>query len=225
MDIGKAFSYVFEDEQWITKVLIGGLFVLASIVLIGIPFLLGYVVALIRNVMAGSERPLPEWDELGEKFTEGLILAIIFFVWSLPMILFDGFLGALIGILGTTASSNAGGLVAVLTFLIWVVSFLWGLVIALFTPAIMVQFAQKPEFSSGFAFADLWRFTADNIGNIIIAILIYWVAGIIAGLGVILCVVGVLFTSFWSYLVVGHLIGQVYLHRKGEPQPPAEVLP
>lgn len=225
MNIGKAFSYVFEDEQWITKVLIGGLFVLASTVLIGIPFLLGYIVALIRNVMAGSERPLPEWDELGEKFTEGLILAIILFVWSLPVLLFDGFLGALIAILGNAASSNAGVLVVVLTFLIWAVSLLWGLVVALFTPAIMVQFAQKPEFSSGFAFSNLWRFTADNIGNIIITVLIYWVAGVIAGFGVILCVVGVLFTSFWSYLVLGHLIGQIYLHRKGQPLPPAEVLP
>ena len=32
MDIGKAFSYVFEDEGWISKVLIGGLLIWIPIV-------------------------------------------------------------------------------------------------------------------------------------------------------------------------------------------------
>ena len=39
MDIGKAFSFVFDDEQWVTSILIMGLLILVpihgSIVLIG----------------------------------------------------------------------------------------------------------------------------------------------------------------------------------------------
>ena len=32
MDIGKAFSFVFEDERWVSKVLLGGLFMIIPIV-------------------------------------------------------------------------------------------------------------------------------------------------------------------------------------------------
>ena len=108
MDIGKAFTYVFVDEDWITKVLVGALFVLSSCVLVGIPFLLGYVIALMRNVMAGKENPLPAWDELGEKFQEGFILALIFIVWLAPIWIVGCLQVILASAMGSSMSSDAG---------------------------------------------------------------------------------------------------------------------
>jgi len=58
-------------------------------------------------------------------------------------------------------------------------------------------------------------FISANVGNYIIVIILIWVAGLIASLGVILCVIGVIFTQFWSYLVTGNLMGQ--LAGGGEP--------
>ena len=49
MDIGKAFGFVFEDEEWVSKVLIGGLIFL--IPLIGQFAVIGYSFKVAQNVM------------------------------------------------------------------------------------------------------------------------------------------------------------------------------
>lgn len=212
MDIGKAFTFVFEDDDWITKVLVGALFILASIVLVGIPFLVGYMIVVMRNVMAGMEKPLPAWDELGEKFKEGLILIVIFLIWAVPIWIIMCLQWILTLALGN--SYDASSAIGVISICVSCLSGLWGLVMALFSPAIFIRFAEKPEFKSGFEFAELWQFTRENIGNVIIAILLSWVASIIAGFGVILCVIGVFATTFWAYIVQAHLYAQVALDRK-----------
>src|SRR5688572_22503611 len=64
-DFGSPFTYVFDDPRWAQKVLVGGLFYLAGFFIIGWFFLLGYVAQTTRNVIAGVQRPLPEWEDLG----------------------------------------------------------------------------------------------------------------------------------------------------------------
>ena len=49
MDIGKVFSYQFEDRQWITKLGLGALISLVPILNVAIT---GYMVGIIRNVAA-----------------------------------------------------------------------------------------------------------------------------------------------------------------------------
>ena len=65
IDLGRAFTFVTEDPEWVTKVLVGGLFALLSAILVGIPFVLGYWGRTLGNVAAGRPRPLPAWDDLG----------------------------------------------------------------------------------------------------------------------------------------------------------------
>jgi len=225
MDIGKAFTFTFDDEKWINKVLVGGLFVLASSILIGIPFLIGYMLQLIRNVMQGMEKPLPEWDELGEKFKEGLFLAIIYVIWTIPLWLIGALLGLSgVGIAGISDNSNAvGSFIGIVSLCFSCLATLWGIAIALLMPAITIRFALNPELKSGFEFAEIWQFTRDNLGNIIITLLLSIVAAIISSFGVILCIIGVVLTYFWYYLVYAHLVGQIYVHRKGAT--PSDVLP
>ena len=205
MDIGKAFSYVFEDENWIVKILIGGLFVFLSPLLIGIPFLLGYVVETIQNVMKDEPHPLPEWSELGDKFVKGLLLAAAVIVYMLPVIL----LACLLGIVSLAAGNRGGGAVRSFALCTQCLSSLWGLLVALVFPAAVIRYAEAGEFMAAFRFGEIFSLITSNIGNYIIAILVGWVASIVAGFGTILCFVGVLFTTFWAYLVAAHLWGQV----------------
>jgi len=223
MDIGKSFTFMFDDEDWITKILVGALFVLASMVLVGIPFLIGYTIALMRNVMAGMEKPLPAWDELGEKFKEGFILILIIIVWLVPVWI----IMCLQWIVTLAFQSNydAAGIISTVSICTSCLSGIWGLVVALFTPAIYIRFTNNPEFKSGFEFAELWQFTKDNIGNVIIAILLGWVASIVAQFGVILCVIGWFATTFWAMVVQGHLYAQVWQDRKGVLPDPIEMEP
>ena len=51
--------------------------------------------------------------------------------------------------------------------------------------------------SAHFQFGEIWDFIRANLGDYLLAILIYVVASIIAGFGIIACGIGVLFTSFW----------------------------
>jgi hypothetical protein len=65
------------------------------------------------------------------------------------------------------------------------------------------------EFMSAFQFGELFSFISSNIANYIVAIILIGVAGFVAGFGVIACVVGLLFTMFWAYMVMAHVLGQV----------------
>jgi len=212
MDIGKSFTFIFDDEEWVSKLLIGALFVLASAVVVGIPFLLGYMVRIVRNVMQGKEKPLPGWDDLGDLFKEGLILAVIFVIWAIPswgISVFQSIIGALL-----STSYDMVRVYGVLSTCLGCLSALWGLVMAIFTPALVTRYANAPEFKTGFEFAELWQFTRDNLGNIVIALLLGALAVFVSSFGVILCVIGVFATLFWAYTIVAHLYGQVYVAQK-----------
>ena len=73
MDIGSAFTFVFDDEDWIKKVAIGGGIILLGIILL--PLLLlglllflplnGYMLEVLKNVRDGQAKPLPEWSDFG----------------------------------------------------------------------------------------------------------------------------------------------------------------
>src|SRR5437899_2102278 len=89
-DFLKPLTFVFDDPRWIQKVLIGGLFVIASFFIIGAFFLYGYLARLARNVIAGVQYPLPEWDDLGEYFAEGAKLFVVGVIYVIPLLLIFG---------------------------------------------------------------------------------------------------------------------------------------
>ena len=222
MDIGKAFTFIFEDPDWLKKVAIGtGLTLLGiifSIVLIGlIPLIIvtGYTVVLIKNVMDGVEQPLPEWEDWGDLFMAGLKLFVILLIWAIPLI---------IVIVGSSVpavlseNSDIQGLCIAISVCCSCLTFVLGIALALIEPVITFRFARTGEFASGFEFGKIFRLLGDNIANIIITVIIAAVAGfvlvILGGIvGMILLVIGLFVTFpvavFLSGLIEAHLYGQV----------------
>jgi hypothetical protein len=222
MDFGKAFTYMFEDPDWLRKLGIGTLIGLLAIiftpVLIGLVpliMLMGYSLDVLRNVMEEKTHPLPEWEDWGGFLSRGFKLFAAFLVWLLPLIIVAIPLG-----IGSAIADSGGGAEAFGVLLIICgscLSILWGLFVAVLSPAIYTQVARTGKFRSAFELSKVWAFTRDNIGNVIIAILLTIVAGfiasIIAGLGVIAIGIGLLvtipFSMLWQLLVEAHLYGQI----------------
>jgi hypothetical protein len=91
LDIHRAIRFFFEDPQWVTKLLMGSLFYLLAFVLIGMVFIAGYMMELIRRSARGERHPLPEWENLGDMFVEGATVLAAYFILVLPaMLLFIG---------------------------------------------------------------------------------------------------------------------------------------
>jgi len=87
---------------------------------------------------------------------------------------------------------------------------LWGLFIAIIFPAGTVKYARDGQFASYFRFGEMFQFIKNHVSDYIVAILLSIVASIVAGIvGSIVCGVGLALTSFWSFLVMAHLFGQI----------------
>jgi hypothetical protein len=223
MDYGKAFVFMFEDPNWVRKIVIGTLMALLGIILLPIligfiPLLIlaGYILDLVRNVVNRQQYPLPEWEDWGGMLVRGIKLAVALFIWSLPAIV----VAIPLTIGGTMLGNDSSGAQAVGGLLLTCglcLVILWAIFVALITPGIYVRLAVRGRFSSAFEVGALWSFTRDHIGPVIVAILLTWVAGLIASLlsmvGLVLCCVGVLITiplaMLWQYLVMSHLYGQI----------------
>ena len=84
MDIGKSFSYPFEDDEWLTKLFLGAIISIVPILNFAWT---GYTVDIVRNVMDGVERPMPDWSEFGDKFVKGFLIWAAGFIYTLPALL------------------------------------------------------------------------------------------------------------------------------------------
>ncbi len=207
MDIGKSIGFVFEDEKWIEKVLIGGL--VSLIPLVGSFLIIGYIVKLVRNVRNGDPQPLPEWADWGELLVDGLKLFVVYFLWSLPLIvilLFTIIPSAMMG----NSDGDASTLAGLFATCFGCISFLYGIVLALVNPAIIIKFAETGEISDGLNFNAILTFSKGHIGEIIlvaiVGIVISSLALIVGGL---LCIIGVIFTGFWSKAVIAFMIAHI----------------
>jgi hypothetical protein len=87
MDVGKSLTYITEDERWISKLLVALVVSCFSFLFFPIFFLIGYAIAITRNVKDGVAHPLPEWEDWGKLFMDGLYVFVAQFVYTLPFLL------------------------------------------------------------------------------------------------------------------------------------------
>lgn len=214
MDIGSAFTFMFDDEEGVKKLAIGGGIVFAGVILspilVGIVLflpLMGYMLETIKSVRDGQTK-LPEWTDFGNLFVKGLMLFLITLVYQIPVIIL-ACMASGTNIAMAQADSDVAQALSVVSICFSCLQIIVSLVVSAIMPAAWIRYAQYDTFGSAFQFGEIFRFITANIGNYIIAVLLTWVAGLLAGLGLILCIVGVFFTMFWSMLVSANLYGQL----------------
>jgi hypothetical protein len=227
MDVGKAFTFVFEDDQWITKILIAAAILLLGILfswLLVIPLILafaligGYMVAITRQMIRGNLNKLPEWDNWGALLADGLKLIVVCIVYALPIILVSICLSIPIGVF----AEDSDAVSSMFSILLSCLTLLWGIVMSVVLPAAVAFWVDKDDLGAAFRFGDVLTFVRNNLSTYLITFVMSWVAGLIGSLGSLVCGVGWLATFPYSYMVTGHLYGQAYLAGIGQtPQPVA----
>lgn len=219
LDFGRAFGFVFQDPDWIKKMLLGGLFSLLGMLIVGLFFVSGYFVRLIRNTARGKERPLPEWDDLGGLFGEGVPPIGVYLAHVMPLVLIPlVMVVASVLLFGGTASlahrseeaANAlGAMLSLVVLALYALFMLAMFALMVYLPAALVRLALLGRFGAAFEWRENLAFIKRNLGPYLLAMGFYLVASFVAQFGVILCFVGVFPVSFWSICVLGWCLGQV----------------
>lgn len=208
IDLVRAIGFVFEDPKWVPKMLIGALFYIFSMLLIGLPFVLGYAARMMRNVIRGDAYPLPEWADLGDYFIEGLKIFLAGLLMALPILIVVFFM------IGTTAIGSAfeipeqiAGCGVGVSLLVLIPL---ALVFIVYYPAALTRMIAQERFGAAFEVGAVFRFIGSNIGNYLLAIAVYLLTSFIAQFGILLLCVGIFLTTFWSYLATSYALADTY---------------
>ncbi|MFQ3661638.1 MAG: DUF4013 domain-containing protein [Chloroflexaceae bacterium] len=207
MDIGKAFSFVFDDEQWVTSILIGGLIVLIPI--IGQLALLGYTMETARNVARGNPRPLPQWNTFGEKLSLGFAGFVITLVYSLPIIALSMLVVCVPILVAGGARSEEGAAAAILGSFGCLMPLL--IILALLLQPVFlaahVRYLQTGSIGAALQVGEVIAMVRADLGTWVVLWLLLLLCGFVASLGSII-IIGFIFTYPYSQAVFGHFMGQ-----------------
>jgi Protein of unknown function (DUF4013) len=217
IDFGRGFRFVFEDPDWIKKMLIGGGMAILGMVIVGAIWLMGYWVRLVQRVARGEERPLPEWDDWGGLFADGLRAAGVYFAYILGALLPIILLVVGVIVFGTglshmargSGSSDAiGGLMGLGMLGLYAVAWLLMMVLMIYLPAALARFALTGRLGAGFEVMENLSFIRRNALNYALSLVLYLIGSFAAQLGVLLCCVGMFPISFWALCLLGWGLGE-----------------
>jgi len=200
MEVGRAVSFIFQDPRWITKVLICG--VLFLIPIIGWLLIGGYTLRLIHNVIIGDAQPLPDWNNWGGDLAGGLKAFVVYFLWGIPLWIVQGI-----------DRSTDSALFALVSF---VISVIWGAV----TISAISDLARDGNIADALNLRPLNR-VFSNLGVYLVFVLATFVFYLVAMVGLIGFIIGVIFTLAIALMASSHLGGQAYRQAEGQGAVPA----
>ena len=205
MDFGQAFSFVFQDQEWIKKILIAG--VLMIVPFVGWWVVLGWSIEITRRVIAGEDPVLPDWAEFADFLVKGLKGFVVGLVLAIPLILITVPYSVVTALLDP---SDAEAVIWILSICFSCFALIYGVALAFAIPAAYGQLAATEQIAQSVNPGKLIALIRGNPSAYIIAVLGVIVAGIVSIFGVILCVIGLFVTMAYALAIQGHLYGQAY---------------
>lgn len=205
MNYSKAFSYMFQDNDWFGKLLVVGLISLIPVV--GQLYLLGWSVEVLRRVRANRQDLLPrthftEFVKIG--FSAG-VLDIFFFI---PAYLILGFNKILQNIINKNdnVSIFSMSFLCVMSVVALIVAYLMSFL------AIVgrINYAKTGDLVSCLNYTETFRVVKANWQILAVVALMEIVAGLIGIIGGIFCFIGLIFTLPYACAVSSHMLGQLW---------------
>ncbi|MGH9323799.1 MAG: DUF4013 domain-containing protein, partial [Vicinamibacteria bacterium] len=222
-DVTRAFTFFFQDRNWIPKLAIGTLFVFLTPFIIGAIVTAGYAVSLARRTRENQDPLLPEWDDLQEIFFDGLRGLAVSLAHKLPLIL----LGALmaLALVGGVFLGRAEGTVPEEFMFLGLPALFGGSVVVLvlalavlvYVPAAMVRLVQTDRVVAAFDVMANVDFIRSILPTYALGVLAIVLSSFIAQLGFLVFCVGIFPASFWSVCVMGYVIGELAKLPEGRP--------
>ena len=237
-DVAALLAFPFKTPDWGGKFAIGVGLLLLSIFIPILPALAvyGYLLAVMRQVIEGKDASLPEWQDWGKLFLDGLKAFVVGLVYLLPAALVTGlgcglYFAASIALPIATSSgttnSNSGSAFFVL-FVASLIIFFFSLAVgsiltmlgSLPLPMAEASLSKTSLLSRAFAVGDVVRMARANPGGYIVAWLI--LAGMLAFMYcatlivyytlVLACLIPFLIlpASFYILLIAAALFGEAY---------------
>lgn len=205
MDISTAFTFMKNDKEWITKVLIAGL--IGLIPIIGQFYITGWGMEITKRYLAGRSDLLPE-TQFGLHIKMGFKAAVVAFVYTLPATLISSFSAFIIDFFSSSNSEAMQFFGAAMSCISGFLAFLLGLVISVFVIAAYMRLIDTGLWKDAFDFAAVWKMVKSSPKTLIILLLLQFLTSLISGLGVVVCFIGLIFTMPYGISVFSHLIGQ-----------------
>lgn len=214
MKFGKAFTYMFDDPEWVSKYTIG--IVISLVPILNLAWI-GYAIGIMRNIAKGIEHPLPAWDDIGGKFKDGLFVALAGFVYTLPLSLVACLVYGVAIIPALFSGDDIGSAMAAMSVAVWVIlgccAFVYLLLFSFLVPAMMIHYSREGSFKALFQIKEIFQLATRNIGDYLLGWLAGFVAGAILGLINVIPCIGWLITivagAAWINTVTAYAYGNV----------------
>lgn len=202
LDVGRALSFMFEEQDWVKKLIIAIVMLFLSIFVLPYFIFQGYIVEIVRRVGRSQAPELPDWDDWGKYLSEGFMASIALVVYALPILLLVCCAMFPIIALGESGGDEVAGIAVLMMCCVMIIAFIMQFGVYLMYYAGLIRYAETSNFSSFFQFGQLWRFVRENLNDYGLALLVSIGAGMIGSFVPIL-------GTIWAMLVTAHLFGQV----------------
>jgi hypothetical protein len=208
------FDVITKDPDIGKKLVIGSLLVLTGI---GIFAVLGWMLEIMRRTQRGEPPALPDFDDIGTLFIDGLKLSAIGAVWSLPAAIAVVIM-TLVIIFSTTLFDNpddAAMLIIVMNFCVVGLVFIILIpILILFVPA-AGHLAETGNLREALSPRRALAVFRTNPGGFLLAMLLGLAANSLLGsIGALLCLVGIYPATVVSYALQGQFYGNAYRDSK-----------
>lgn len=211
IDFGRPFTYLFEDKDWMTKLLLAGVYALGAIFCgIGLFALMGYQKRIAAQVADGQDVPLPEigFDRIGEDIIEGLKIFLIAIVYLLPSIAVQMCSGILTNVLASQGgdAADAAAIVSIGAICLY---FPLQIIGQFLTPVAVIRYIDSGSLGSSFQIGEVIGFTRKYFINVLLVFVLAIATQFVASFSLLLLCIGIFWGVAWAMMANAQAWGQM----------------
>lgn len=206
MDFSRAITYIFNEPNWVKKILLTGL--ISVIPFFGFIYLIGWIAEIVERVRTNSYFLLPEMFSISY-FIEGLKLALTGLIYCVPYFvismiiravdwawvrIFNGFL------------ENAGS--SFLVFINSAVGFIYFFCFLFIIPCVLFIYLERRNIRDTLQFKRIYLTIKNDPKTFLYLLLALVLCLIVASFGISVFYIGVIFTIPFGAAIYSYLVGQ-----------------